>query len=69
MRSKARSSDLLQLAGTHKNVHVLEADLTDYKSLQTAATEVAKVTSGMLDNLINNAAYVPTERMFHTLDA
>lgn len=69
VRSKARCSELLQLAGTHKNVHILEADLTDYKSLQTAAAEVAKVTSGTLDNLINNAAYVPTERMFHTLDA
>lgn len=68
VRNKAGSKDLLELASARKNLYVVEADLTDYKSLQRAATEVGKVTSGKLDNLINNAAYVQLERWYWTLD-
>ncbi|RPD72782.1 NAD-P-binding protein [Lentinus tigrinus ALCF2SS1-7] len=39
-----------------KNVHVLEADVTDYKSLEEAAKKVSEVTGGKLDVLIHNAA-------------
>ncbi|KAL2833764.1 hypothetical protein BDW59DRAFT_138154 [Aspergillus cavernicola] len=42
------------------NIHVLQADLNDYKTLETAATDTAKITGGSLDYLIANAAYLTT---------
>ncbi|KAI0340284.1 NAD(P)-binding protein [Trametopsis cervina] len=47
---------------SHKNVHVIEADIGDSTTLISAAEQVAKVTSGRLDVLINNAAMVGDER-------
>ena len=40
------------------NVHIVQADLTSYTSLQAAATQVSALTSGQLDYLINNGAYI-----------
>ncbi|KAJ5715283.1 NAD(P)-binding protein [Penicillium malachiteum] len=40
------------------NVHILQGDITDYSSLQSAATEVAAITGGGLDYLIANAGAV-----------
>jgi len=51
-----------------KNVHILEADITDHKTLKAAAAEVSKVTGGKLDVLINNAALVSDERQSYLLD-
>ena len=69
VRNKAGSKALLEFAATRKNVHLVEADLSDYKSLQKAADEVGKLTSGTLDNLVNNAAFGQPERWKYTLDA
>ena len=40
------------------NVHVVVADITDAEALEAAAKEVASITGGSLDILINNAALV-----------
>ncbi|KAJ5719721.1 NAD(P)-binding protein [Penicillium malachiteum] len=40
------------------NVHILQGDITDYSSLQSAAAEVAGITGGGLDYLIGNAGAV-----------
>ncbi|KAF5602428.1 uncharacterized protein FSUBG_7735 [Fusarium subglutinans] len=40
------------------NIHVIEADLTDYDALKGAVSETAKITGGSIDYLIANAAYV-----------
>ncbi|QDS76880.1 hypothetical protein FKW77_003716 [Venturia effusa] len=49
------------------DIHIIEADIVDYASLQKAAEEVSKVTGGTLDVLINNAAYVSMESNFTTI--
>ncbi|KAL4809573.1 hypothetical protein BDV18DRAFT_132363, partial [Aspergillus unguis] len=43
-----------------RNIHLVEADITDPSSLQTAAAETAKLTGGGIDYLIANAGIVPT---------
>ncbi|PPJ50274.1 hypothetical protein CBER1_04910 [Cercospora berteroae] len=43
------------------NVHVLSSDITDLPALQTAASQVSKITNGSLDILIHNAAFVNGE--------
>jgi len=37
------------------NIHILSADVTDAEAIQEAADATAKITSGKLDILINNA--------------
>ncbi|KAF7365580.1 NAD(P)-binding protein [Mycena venus] len=53
VRSKATATELSGLS--RKNLTILEADVTDPKAVQRAATEVSKVTDGKLDYFINNA--------------
>ncbi|KAK4234446.1 hypothetical protein C8A03DRAFT_47221 [Achaetomium macrosporum] len=48
-----------QLSG-RSNIHILQADLTDYEAMQRAVADTAKITGGTLDHLIANAAYVST---------
>ncbi|RAH72476.1 NAD(P)-binding protein [Aspergillus aculeatinus CBS 121060] len=40
------------------NMHILQADITDYNSLQAASAQTALITGGGLDYLIANAGYV-----------
>ncbi|KAJ6489672.1 hypothetical protein C8R47DRAFT_1274208 [Mycena vitilis] len=54
VRSKKTATHLDALS--RKNITVLEADVTDAKALELAATAVSKATGGKLDYLINNAA-------------
>ncbi|KAK3305990.1 uncharacterized protein B0T15DRAFT_556605 [Chaetomium strumarium] len=49
-----------ELLSGRSNIHILQADLTDYRTLQRAAADTAKITGGTLDYLIANAAYVST---------
>jgi NAD(P)-dependent dehydrogenase (short-subunit alcohol dehydrogenase family) len=44
---------------TRSNIHILEADITDYSALQAAAAETARITGRSLDYLIGNAGIVP----------
>ncbi|KAK5655540.1 hypothetical protein OQA88_5471 [Cercophora sp. LCS_1] len=40
------------------NIHILEADITDYVALKKSAEDTAKITGGSLDYLIANAGIV-----------
>ncbi|KAF2489315.1 NAD(P)-binding protein [Lophium mytilinum] len=40
------------------NIHILEADVTNYDALKKAAADTAKITGGSIDYLIANAGYV-----------
>ncbi|KAI0357008.1 NAD-P-binding protein [Trametes cingulata] len=40
----------------HENVHIIQGDIADHRSLSRAAEAVAAVTGGSLDVLIHNAA-------------
>ncbi|RPD58256.1 short-chain dehydrogenases/reductase [Lentinus tigrinus ALCF2SS1-7] len=60
-RNPQRATKLLDLQKGSSNIHVIKADLDDVRSLEAAATEVAKVTGGSLDYLINNGAYTAVE--------
>ncbi|KAK4110257.1 NAD(P)-binding protein [Canariomyces notabilis] len=44
---------------TRSNIHILQADITDYNALKQAAADTAKFTGGSVDCLIANAGYVP----------
>jgi NAD(P)-dependent dehydrogenase (short-subunit alcohol dehydrogenase family) len=57
VRDKASTDEKIAAEGVLKNVHILEADVTDIDALRKAAEETAKLTGGGLDVLINNAAY------------
>ncbi|RPD54465.1 NAD-P-binding protein [Lentinus tigrinus ALCF2SS1-7] len=61
VRNAAKSIHLQAATKTLKNVHVLEADVVDYPSLQKAAKEIGEVTGGKLDCLIHNAARMDAE--------
>ncbi|KAI0484697.1 hypothetical protein GGR56DRAFT_680336 [Xylariaceae sp. FL0804] len=40
------------------NIHILQADITDYDALKKAAVDTAAITGGSLDYLVVNAAYI-----------
>ncbi|KAI0317444.1 NAD-P-binding protein [Amylostereum chailletii] len=65
VRKKDAAKHLLPLVGG--NLYALEADITDHKALKAAAAEVAKVTEGTLDVLINNAAQTAGQYFFTAL--
>lgn len=66
------SNDISELASNHPNVHVINGDVTDPKSILKAASAVAAVTDGKLDVLIHNSnavdgatvAFNPTQMPF-----
>ncbi|KAL5342847.1 hypothetical protein BJX70DRAFT_355059 [Aspergillus crustosus] len=51
-----------------KNIHVVQGDLNDYASLESAAAETAKITGGGLDYLIANAALLLPYDAFDSID-
>ncbi|KAI9154809.1 Short chain dehydrogenase virK [Paramyrothecium foliicola] len=51
-----------------QNIHILEADITDYEALKKNVGAVSKITGGRLDYVIANAGLVPTWSAFETLD-
>ncbi|PFH62258.1 hypothetical protein XA68_14389 [Ophiocordyceps unilateralis] len=40
------------------NIHILQADLTDYETVKRSAEKTAEITGGSLDYLVANAGYV-----------
>ncbi|KAI0646061.1 NAD-P-binding protein [Trametes meyenii] len=58
VRSKQGSTHLAAAIANASNVHVVEADVADAKSLSRAAQEIDVITGGSLDYLIHNAAKV-----------
>jgi len=70
VRNKPGATDLQALAESapNRNIHIIQADLKDLNSIKSAAAEVAALSGGKLDVLINNAAMMGYERSFLTLD-
>ncbi|TFK84095.1 NAD-P-binding protein [Polyporus arcularius HHB13444] len=56
VRNAAKSTHLQAATKGLKNVHILEAEVTDYSTLEKAAKRISDVTGGKLDCLIHNAA-------------
>ncbi|KAI0753730.1 NAD-P-binding protein [Fomes fomentarius] len=56
VRNTRTSAHLASAVQYSNNVHVVEADVSDYGSLKHAAKQVSEITSGTLDCLIHNAA-------------
>jgi len=59
VRDKAATDAKVKQDGLPKNVHIIEADITSLAAQKAAAEQVASLTGGKLDYLINNAASVP----------
>ncbi|KAG5744105.1 hypothetical protein H9Q70_013194 [Fusarium xylarioides] len=54
----ATEKKLAQELGSPKNVHVLEADITDYNTLKDAVEAVSEIAEGSLDYVIANAGLI-----------
>ncbi|KAI0457981.1 hypothetical protein F5B21DRAFT_512400 [Xylaria acuta] len=50
--------------GARRNVHILQADMTDYDSILRAAKETEKITGGSLDYIIANAGVMSPAETF-----
>ncbi|KZP29917.1 NAD(P)-binding protein [Athelia psychrophila] len=68
VRSLSNSQRLAELQLKAKNIHILEADITDVAALKIAAAAVQKITGGSLDYLINNGALIEADRRNNNLD-
>lgn len=55
IRSQATAGPLNELASTHKNIHVIETDISSLTSLEKTAATISNATGGKLDVLIYNA--------------
>ncbi|RYP40726.1 hypothetical protein DL767_001481 [Monosporascus sp. MG133] len=55
-----------ELSG-RSNIHILQADVTDYDALKQAVAETAKITGGSLDYLVANAGYVSPFDAFYPI--
>ncbi|CCL98833.1 uncharacterized protein FIBRA_00838 [Fibroporia radiculosa] len=66
VRDKTKSTHLSELISElpYRNVHVLQADVVDPHAMKAAAAEAAKISGGILDVLINNAARMEPANMF-----
>ncbi|KAK6517651.1 hypothetical protein TWF506_004835 [Arthrobotrys conoides] len=67
VRNTTSSQPLTDLAASHKNVHILKADVTSPTELEAAAAAVSQITGGTLDVLIENAAFIIGEAASFTL--
>ncbi|KAI0646063.1 NAD-P-binding protein [Trametes meyenii] len=56
VRNKQSSTFLADVAANLKNVHIIEGDVADHRSIARAAAEISSISGGKLDYLINNAA-------------
>ncbi|KAI0753731.1 NAD-P-binding protein [Fomes fomentarius] len=61
VRNARTSTHLTSVAEGSKNVHIVEADVVDYKSLERAAKQISEITGGTLDCLIHNAALIDSK--------
>ncbi|KAJ9152057.1 NAD(P)-binding domain protein [Pleurostoma richardsiae] len=53
--------------GTRPNVHIIQADITDYDSLKKSVDQVSPIVNGSLDYLIANAGYISDWSAYHPL--
>ncbi|KAI7492225.1 hypothetical protein KC357_g1293 [Hortaea werneckii] len=63
VRNQSATEEQLAKDGFN-NIEVVSADVTDAKALASAADEVATITGGSLDVLINNAALIAPKSAF-----
>ncbi|KAI0351045.1 NAD-P-binding protein [Trametes cingulata] len=56
VRSKQNSTHLAAAVANLDNVHIIEGDVVDPKSISRAAEQIASISGGKLDYLIHNAA-------------
>ncbi|KAK5958765.1 hypothetical protein OHC33_000608 [Knufia fluminis] len=54
----ATEKSVAQELSGRKNIHIVQADITDYEALKTAAGETSSITGGSLDYLIANAGLI-----------
>ncbi|KAI0326871.1 NAD-P-binding protein [Cubamyces sp. BRFM 1775] len=64
VRNKQRSTHLLTAVSGLSNVHVIEGDIVDHKSMERAAREIASISGGKLDFLIHNAAKLDSPQVY-----
>lgn len=69
VRNKADADAQVAKDGLPKNVHIIEADITSLPAQKEAAEQVAALTGGKLDVLINNAADLGPPTAEQTLTA
>ncbi|KAI0441039.1 NAD(P)-binding protein [Xylaria telfairii] len=58
VRDKATTDKKILSELNRPNIHVVQADLTDYDSLKKSVDVVAPIVNGSLDYVIANAAYI-----------
>ncbi|KAI0753737.1 NAD-P-binding protein [Fomes fomentarius] len=68
VRNARTSTHLQSIAMDLKSIHVVEADVADYNSLERAAKQVSEITGGKLDCLIHNAAWMDSNTVFKGYD-
>ncbi|KAI0646046.1 NAD-P-binding protein [Trametes meyenii] len=68
VRHKLASTHLTAAIASANNVHIIEADITDHRSLARAAQEIAAINGGSLDYLIHNAARMVTATISYGFD-
>ncbi|KAI0674048.1 NAD-P-binding protein [Trametes maxima] len=68
VRNKQTSTHLAAAIAHANNVHVVEADVTDHKSLARAAQEISAINGGSLDYLIHNAARMENAKISYGFD-
>ncbi|KAI0691688.1 NAD-P-binding protein [Earliella scabrosa] len=69
VRNAQTSTHLTSAVSGLANVHVLEADVTHYASLEAAATQLSQITGGTLDCLIHNAARMDSDTFYRGFDS
>ncbi|RPD53657.1 NAD-P-binding protein [Lentinus tigrinus ALCF2SS1-7] len=68
VRNAAKANHLQVAIKGLNNVHVLEADVTDYKTLESATKAASDITGGKLNYLIHSAARVDMRTFFKGFD-
>ncbi|EON98502.1 putative short chain dehydrogenase protein [Phaeoacremonium minimum UCRPA7] len=53
--------------GSRSNVHIIQADITDYDALKKSVDEVSAIVNGSLDYLIANAGFISGWSAYHGL--
>ncbi|KAI1127401.1 hypothetical protein F5Y10DRAFT_242971 [Nemania abortiva] len=65
VRNKAATEEKVSKElGTRRNIHILQADMTNYDSILRAAQETERITGGSLDYVIANAGVMSPAEAF-----
>ncbi|KAI0819436.1 NAD-P-binding protein [Trametes gibbosa] len=59
---------LKRFAAEYKNVHIVQGDVVDHRSMARAAEEIAALSGGALDVLVHNAARMNSAQIFRGFD-